>query len=149
AAAASSAQQLPDIGFTSVGRAAPFAVDINSLPPVGSSTQRNGTFIGSAPAGKTPEGIQPLARDLLTTPDFYADRALWSDPRYFRCTTLLATETLWVGAAASNPGRPGNAPWGYCDRDYPRQHIVSPCPSRTAQAHYEALLAETSARGGP
>src|SRR5690606_17703150 len=44
---------------------------------------------------------------------------------------------------------PQSAPWGYCDRDYPRESIVSPYPFETAQEHYEALLAETTARGGP
>ena len=39
--------------------------------------------------------------------------------------------------------RRATAAWGYCDRDYPREAIVSPYPFKTAQAHYEALLAET------
>jgi hypothetical protein len=144
-------QQLPDIGFTSVGRAAPLADDVNRLEPVGASLQRDGKFQGSAPAGQTPPGVTPLPRDLFTTTDFYADRALWSDPRYFRCNSLVAIENLWTGAAGGAIGRdpPASAPWGYCARDYPRQAIVSPYPFRTAQAHYEALLAETRRRGGP
>ena len=44
---------------------------------------------------------------------------------------------------------PASAPWGHCDRDYPRAAIVSPYRFETARAHYEALLAETRARGGP
>jgi hypothetical protein len=145
------AQQLPDIGYRSVGRAAPLPVDVNSLPQVGASRPRNGAFNGAAPAGQTPAGITPLPRDLFTTTDFYADRALWSDPRYFRCNSLIAIENLWVGlagdAADKNPA--ATAPWGHCDRDYPRGSIVSPYPFRTAQAHYEALLEETRKRGGP
>jgi len=141
------AQQMPDIGFVSVGRAAPLADDINSRSPVGATLQRDGVFVGLSPAGQTPPGIKPLPRDLFTTTDFYADRALWSDPRYFRCNSLIAIETLWAGAIGKNP--PASAPWGYCDRDYPRRSIVSPYPFRPAQAHYEALLAETRRRGGP
>ena len=48
-----------------------------------------------------------------------------------------------MGAAGSAVA----APWGYCDRDYPREAIVSPYPFKTAQAHYEALLKETRERG--
>ncbi len=44
---------------------------------------------------------------------------------------------------------PKTAPWGYCDRDLPRAALVSPYKFKTAQAHYEALLAETKSRGGP
>lgn len=141
------AQQMPDIGFVSVGRAAPLLDDVNTRAQVGATSFR-GAFNGAAPAGQTPPGIQPLPRDLFTTTDFYADRALWSDPRYFRCNSFIALENLWTsGAVGSNP--PGSAAWGHCDRDYPRRSIVSPYPFRTAQAHYEALLQETRKRGGP
>jgi hypothetical protein len=145
------AQQVPDIGFVSVGRAAPLEDDVNDYEPVGATLQRNGTFIGAAPAGQTAPGIRPLARDIFTTRDFYADRALWSDPRYFRCNSPIALETLWAGAAGGAIGKdpPASAPWGHCDRDYPRKSIVSPYAFRTAQSHYEALLAETRRRGGP
>ena len=44
---------------------------------------------------------------------------------------------------------PATASWGRCDVDYPRAAIVSPYPFRTAREHYEALLAETKAKGGP
>jgi hypothetical protein len=145
------AQQVPDIGFTSVGRAAPLKHDINRREVTGAVLQRDGSFIGAARAGQTPPGVTPLPRDLFTTTDFYADRELWSDPRYFRCNSPVAIESLWGGNAASAIGDdpPASAPWGHCDRDYPRESIVSPYPFRTAQAHYEALLQETRARGGP
>ncbi|MBK9253479.1 MAG: hypothetical protein IPM70_17125 [Proteobacteria bacterium] len=145
------AQQMPDIGFASVGRAAPLPDDINAREPVGATLQRNGAFNGAAQAGQVAPGVQPLPRDLFTTKDFYSDQALWSDPRYFRCNSLPAIETLWSGNAGGAIGKnpPTSAPWGHCDRDYPRSSIVSPYPFRTAQAHYEALLAETRRRGGP
>ena len=44
---------------------------------------------------------------------------------------------------------PASAAWGFCDRDYPREAIVSPYTFKTAQAHYEALLDEAKRRGGP
>ena len=133
-----------------MGRAAPLKADVNQRQPVGASVQRDGTFVGSARGGQAPPGVRPLARDLFTTVDFYADSALWTDPRYFRCNSPVAIESLWGGNSPSLMGAGGSAvaaPWGYCDRDYPRESIVSPYPFKTAQAHYEALLKETRERG--
>jgi hypothetical protein len=143
------AQQAAAIGFRSVGRAAPLKDDINQRQIVGASLQRDGTFTGMARAGQTPSGVLPLVSDLFTTRDFYADKALWNDPRYFRCNSPLAIESIWGGNAPSAMGAegPASAPWGHCDRDYPRASIISPYPFRTAQAHYEALLKETVERG--
>jgi hypothetical protein len=144
------AQQAADIGFVSVGRAAPLEHDVNDFELVGASSLRGGQFVGSARAGETPRGVKPLERDLFTSPDFYADRELWSDPRYFRCNSPLAIESIWGGNAPGAMGDgPASAPWGHCDRDYPRESIVSPYPFATAQEHYAALLAETRERGGP
>ena len=149
-AAPAVAQQTADIGFVSVGRAAPLKQDVNKSQVIGSALTRVGQFIGSAPPGQTPPGIKLLERDLFTTDDFYKDRALWSDPRYFRCNSPAAIENLWSrNGPTPTDGKPANAPWGYCDRDYARESIVSPYKFHTAQAHYEALLAETRARGGP
>ena len=162
------AQTVAEIDFESVGRAWPLAADLNEYHMTG-ATLRTGVgnpayrtpipfdprrdpetgFVGSARGGDTPSGIEPLAVDLFTTSDFYKDRDLWSDPRYFRCNSSAALEDFRGGDGLIGEGPPDSAPWGYCDRDYPREAIVSPYPFRTAQEHYEALLEETRGRGGP
>jgi hypothetical protein len=176
---AAQAQRVADIGFESVGRAAPLAAaipgrlrteaeDLEAYPPAeidglpeaqwmvgpfrANRTGADGTRIeysgASARNGETPEGVEPLQVDLFTSEDFYADRDLWSDPRYFRCNSPEAVEAQWADRlVGDNP--PVSAAWGYCDRDYPRESIVSPYPFETAEEHYSALLEETRSRGGP
>jgi len=156
---AASGQPTADIGFISVGRGAPLAADADDYPFTGATMrvmdaffdQEARAFTGSALPNATPPGIIPLERDLFTSDDFYADRALWSDPRYFRCNSPAALEDLWGGSRNSLIGDdpPGSAAWGHCDRDYPRAAIVSPYAFHSAQAHYAALLEETRRRGGP
>ncbi len=145
------AQTVVDPGFESVGRGAPMLADMNDYEMTGATTRGAGGFIGSAQNGDSPPGIEPLDVDLFTSDDFYQDRDLWSDPRYFRCNSPAAIEDLWGGnrqdLMGDNP--PETAAWGHCDRDYPREAIVSPYPFQTAQEHYEALLEETRGRGGP
>src|SRR2546425_13260832 len=44
---------------------------------------------GDGPAwdGKPPDGVQPLPLDMFMSKDFYKDRALWMDKRYYRCNS--------------------------------------------------------------
>ena len=95
--------------------------------------------------------MTPLPIDIFTSKDFYKDVALWTDKRYYRCNSPMASE-VQRGILSPNPlntGKDEEAPWGHCDRDLPREAIVSPYGFKTAQEHYEALLAETKKRGGP
>ena len=95
-----------------------------------------------------PAGMQALPKDMFLSKNFYQDRALWSDKRYFRCNTPRQITDSWTsGRIGKNP--PQSAAWGDCNIDYPREKILSPYPYKTAKEHYEALMAAAKAKGGP
>lgn len=148
-----------DEGSRSVGRGWPVPVELgpyDGYPEeqfVGSVTPWYWDISTTATGGDVPDGITPLERDLFTSDDFYADRDLWMDPRYYRCNSPIALDSIrgdyTSGPSAVDDNDPATAAWGHCDRDYPREAIVSPYPFRTAAEHYAALLAEAKAHGGP
>ncbi len=143
---------------TSTGRGArdPLPVDVivgseGKGMFVGAGVPPDNTPIYATKDGNVPDGITPLPHDIFSTKDFYNDRDLWSDRRYYRCNSPVGLEQIWGAYQYALIGNdpPRTAAWGFCDRDYPRDEIVSPYAFKTAQAHYAALMQEARARGGP
>ncbi len=132
-----------------VGRGRPMA---GGADWVGAGVPFYNIDAATAKGGAAPPGVTPLPRDIFTSNDFYVDRELWTDPRYFRCNSTLGLDSQW-GDYSSAPTYlttdPAAGAWGHCDVDYAREHIVSPYEFATARAHFEALLAESRAQGGP
>src|ERR1044071_6785722 len=156
------AQVMPDIGFKSVGRGRPLAASVydmkgevgpNGVRQFGQRYDPEHPFpLNGYKNDALPKNYKPLPRDIYTSDDFYKDKDLWTDPRYFRGNSPQLIE--YIRGILQNPPvksskNDADAPWGHCELSYPREAIVSPYGFKTAQEHYEALLKETKGRGGP
>src|SRR5215469_7628036 len=83
----------------------------NGAPPVagqGKQGKGGGFGRGNTPTFPgPPAGMQALPVDLFSSKNFYKDKDLWSDKRYFRCNTPRQITDSWTsGRIGKNPPHP-------------------------------------------
>src|SRR5581483_6867450 len=97
------------------------------LAPRGAAADANTPVVkaGSAFDGAAPPWVQPLPIDIFNSKDFYKDKDLWKDPRYFRCNSPEELEmqrgAIFNATIGKDP--PRTAASACSDRDYPRAGI--------------------------
>ena len=87
---------------TSVGRGArdplPATVIVGSEGKgvfTGAGVRPDNMPIYATKDGAVPAGVTPLPHDIFATKDFYKDKDLWSDKRYYRCNSPVGLEQIW------------------------------------------------------
>ena len=91
--------QAPAPAQKSVGRGWPVPVTLKPFDGypeddfVGAVTPWYYQTSTTATGGQAPAGVQPLPRDIFTSKDFYSDRDLWMDKRYYRCNSPIALDS--------------------------------------------------------
>jgi hypothetical protein len=101
----------------------------------------------AGPTAFAAEQMPAPSADMFSSKNFYADQANWSKPEYFRCNTPAELDQMTN--PKGGPGVRATGAKGDCAVDTPRAAIASPYPYKTAQEHYDALMAQAKAHGGP
>src|SRR4051794_620284 len=105
---------------------APAAQGQRGAGPPGAQQGGGGFGRGNTPTFPgPPAGMSALPTDLFTSKNFYKDKALWSDKRYWRCNTPRQITDIWTSKRIGDKP-PTSASWSDCNADYPREKIVSP-----------------------
>ena len=102
---------------------------------------------GSASAVFAAEPSPAPSSDMFRSKTVYADQANWTNKAYFRCNTPAQLNQMTNPKGGQGVRATGAA--GNCAVDTPRAKIVSPYQYKTAQEHYDALMAQAKAHGGP